>query len=192
MNHKGHKPYKQRSDKGIPRPGVPDEERFWKMVAPPNENGCRLWLGAKSTSSTGDYGSFSLYAPRPLPRKVVKAHVFSWELVHGPVPEGLELDHLCRVRLCVEEKHLEPVTHQVNMLRGDGVASINASKSFCNNGHPLFGDNVRMEGGGRLRRCKACAKAAMERFMQKNPLYNKLRDRKSEADRGLNKWLTTK
>lgn len=193
MNHKGHKPYKQRTDKGMVRGRVPNEERFWAKVSPVNENGCRLWLGAKSRSTGGYYGSFSQSFEGTTRRSQRKAHVYAWELAHGPVPDGLELDHLCRVRMCVEETHLEPVTSQVNSLRGNGISSVNASKVFCNNGHPLFGDNIRME--GKSRRCIACAKESMARFIEKNPLYDKLRDRKAEAEAEAERrtqWLTTK
>ena len=70
---------------------------------------CWLWLGARS--STG-YGVFRAYG------RVVKAHGFAYERFVDDVPKGLELDHLCNVRHCVNPDHLEPVTHTENVARG--------------------------------------------------------------------------
>ncbi len=63
-------------------------------------------------------------------------------MVVGQIPSGLTLDHLCRVRNCVNPAHLEPVTHRENTLRGDGVTAINARKTSCHRGHPFAGENL--------------------------------------------------
>ena len=82
------------------------EERFWFKVN--KTDTCWLWTGALR----GDgYGKFHVK------RKWVYAHRFAYELLVGPIPDGLELDHLCRIRNCVRPSHLEPVTHQENMQR---------------------------------------------------------------------------
>jgi hypothetical protein len=71
-------------------------------------SGCRIWLG----SIWDGYGHFSIG------RKSKRAHIASWEEEKGPVPEGMELDHKCRVRCCIEVGHMEPVPHKTNVNRG--------------------------------------------------------------------------
>lgn len=82
-----------------------ESERFWAKV---NKTGdCWLWTGWR----TNGYGRFTTNG------KNWRAHRFAFEEMRGPIPEGLQLDHLCRVRHCVNPDHLEPVTRQQNMLR---------------------------------------------------------------------------
>lgn len=77
----------------------------------------------------------------------------------GPIPEGLSLDHLCRVPLCVNPRHLEPVPLAENILRGTGPAANNLRKTTCVKGHPF--DATRT--GGRWRRCSICQREAWKR-----------------------------
>ena len=77
-----------------------------------------------------------------------------YEALVGPVPDGLELDHLCRNPSCVRPDHLEPVTHQENMRRGD-AGLLNASKTHCVRGHLLDAENLRVRPDGR-RQCREC------------------------------------
>ena len=74
-----------------------------------SSSGCWVWEG----SMTRRYGQFWNGS------RLVYSHRYSYELVHGPIKSGLELDHLCRNRLCINPEHLEPVTHLENMVRGD-------------------------------------------------------------------------
>ena len=121
------------------------EERFWERVVPEPNSGCWLWTGALITG----YGVLwekerdgNIYA-----------HRFSYELHHGPLPDGLQLDHLCRVRSCVNPDHLEPVTPRVNTLRApDQVAAVNARKRFCSRGHAF----TYREPVTKNRRCRSC------------------------------------
>ena len=76
-----------------------------KFMTEPN-TGCWLWIGANN--GKGDYARYGVLYP----------HRHFWELLNGTVPEGLELDHICRVRCCVNPDHLEPVTRKINTLRG--------------------------------------------------------------------------
>jgi hypothetical protein len=115
------------------------------MSIPEPNSGCWLWLGGLSG---GGYGSVSVVDVQ------ATAHRFSYELYKGPIPEGLQLDHLCRNRSCVNPDHLEPVTSRENILRGEGLSAINARKTHCPLGHELTGKNLITR--GRKRRCRTC------------------------------------
>jgi hypothetical protein len=86
-------------------------------------DGCWLWTGAID-ETTG-------YARLGLGRKSIAGHVIAYRLLVGEVPKGLELDHLCRVRHCVNPRHLEPVTRRENLLRGDTLAAAHHKGVDC-------------------------------------------------------------
>jgi len=90
-------------------------------------------------------------------RKVF-AYRVTYEEFIGQIPDGLVPDHLCRRPACVNPWHLDPVPDRVNVARGAGPTAINARKEFCKNGHPLSGDNLRIETTG-SRRCRTCVRA---------------------------------
>lgn len=87
---------------------------------------------------------------------VVLAHKLMWEFVNGPVPEGLELDHLCRNHSCVNPDHLEPVTHKVNVLRGVGPSAKNAKTEKCAKGHEYSEENTYVHPKLGRRVCRVC------------------------------------
>jgi hypothetical protein len=112
--------------------------------------GCWLWT---RPLNSGGYGSFY---PSGTPRKSVGAHRWAYERFVGPIPEGMDIDHVkargCTNRHCVNPAHLEPVTRSENLRRGAG----RGKPTHCKRGHPLEGDNVyQIPGGGRAcRRCR--------------------------------------
>lgn len=134
---------------------IPWPERFWRKVAI-LENGCWEWTAGKNGSG---YGAFY---PLNGNRKQVTSHVWAYVQYVGPVPSGLELDHKCRNRACVNPMHLEPVTSAVNVLRGFGPMAINARKTHCKRGHLLSGENLRVVKDGRC--CKTCARMHKARY----------------------------
>jgi len=139
------------------------EERFWdKVTADPN-SGC--WLWAASLSRDG-YGQFA-----PKRNALAGAHRYSYELHVGPIPKGLEIDHLCRVRSCVNPDHLEPVTPKENILRGTGLAAVNARKTHCRNGHKLSGENLYVTPDGR-RDCRICRRESCRRYRERQREMN--------------------
>lgn len=87
------------------------------------------------------------------------AHRCSYEHFVGPIPAGMELDHKCRNRWCINPSHLEPVSGYENQRRGDGIGGRNLRKTHCPSGHPYSGDNLiqRVQRNGRInRQCRSC------------------------------------
>lgn len=123
-----------------------EAERFWDKVDLRTGVGCWIW-----TAFIDDCGYGSFWAPRG----TQAAHRWSWEHLIGRIPAGMVLDHLCRVRECVNPAHLEPVEVSENFFRSDAPASMNAVKTHCVRGHELSGENLylRPDGG---RNCRAC------------------------------------
>jgi hypothetical protein len=102
-----------------------------------------------------------------------RAHRLTYEMAKGPIPEGLELDHLCRVRHCVNPDHLEAVTARVNQLRGEGPQAQHARQTHCIRGHPLSGSNVYYFGlGKRQRMCLTCKRARQRNGRKRGVLPN--------------------
>lgn len=87
-----------------------------------------------------------------------QAHRVAYETWIGPIPDGLDLDHLCRHRACVNPLHLEPVTRKVNVLRGVGRGAKNAAKNACPKGHSY--DRLNAKGA---RRCSICDRLGRQR-----------------------------
>lgn len=128
-------------------------DRFMAKVEPEPNSGCWLWLGALNGKGYGVFERFGVGR-----RRANTAHRFSYEVHRGPIPEGLDLDHLCRVHQCVNPSHLEAVPRRVNLLRGAGFNAINAAKTHCRLGHPFSGDNlvIVINTYGTERRCREC------------------------------------
>ena len=118
----------------------PAAERFWEKVD--KTDTCWLWTAALGV---GGYGEFRVTATLQ-----GKAHRWAWENLVGPIPEGLTIDHLCKIRRCVNPAHMELVTSAENALRGSGPPAENARKTHCKNGHPL----TESTNGRRL--CRVC------------------------------------
>lgn len=108
------------------------------------------WIWQAHTQPTG-YGQFWLDG------KLHPAHRIAYQLYIGPIPEGLEIDHLCGNPSCVNPAHLEPTSHRVNSQRRFNHANGNSVKTHCVRGHELTADNLRPNQGNH-RRCKECAR----------------------------------
>jgi hypothetical protein len=114
-------------------------------------NGCRIPVGIKTRKPLPTVHGYSRVTILGRGRL---AHRLCWELANGPVPDGLDLDHLCRNRACCEVSHLEPVTRQVNLLRGETIAARNAARTHCPAEHEYTPENTQMKDG--TRQCRQC------------------------------------
>jgi hypothetical protein len=121
------------------------EQRFWEKVDKRSADECWPWIAGRNSQG---YGAFYWNHKRG------GAHRFSYEMHNGPVSGGMELDHLCRNRLCVNPAHLESVPKAVNILRGDGAPARCARKTHCPKGHEYDEANTIHYRGGRY--CRAC------------------------------------
>ncbi len=135
--------------------------RFWVRVDKngPLWNGtpCWMWQG----SCTRGYGQVAWPIEGQKRPSMKKAHRIAYELVVQPIPDGLQLDHLCRNPPCCNPKHVEPVTGAINIARGDTGLVRGAQqrlKTHCPQGHPYDAENTQWY-LGKWRRCKACTYA---------------------------------
>jgi hypothetical protein len=133
------------------------EERFWSKVD--KTDGCWFWTAYRDRNGYGKFGVGGRAGG------MVSAHRVAYEMVVGPIPAGLVLDHLCRNPGCVRPDHLDPVTHAENCRRGV-AAEVNRARqravTHCPQGHPYDEENTSYKKTG-ARRCKACARAYANR-----------------------------
>lgn len=140
------------------RTGVPDpwpgefvdglHPRIAKHIVPEPNSGCWLFTG------TWQQG-YGYYILKGIGRGSV--HRYVYQQIKGPIPDGLHLDHKCRVPCCCNPDHLEPVTPKENVRRGLAGQSSRAraaARTHCKNGHLLSTDNVRLYSGRRF--CGKC------------------------------------
>jgi hypothetical protein len=122
-------------------------ERFWEGVDKNGPNGC--WI-------RGGHRNHHGYSMGSMDGKQQAAHRISYKLCVGSIPEGMQIDHLCRNRVCVNPDHLEAVTPRQNQLRSPlTVSGQNARKTHCPKGHPLSGKNLYVTPKG-IRHCRWC------------------------------------
>jgi len=136
------------------------EARFWAKVSK-RQDGCWEWQGALSWSNGKlPYGLFQVKS------KKIYAHRYAYELVHGSIAKGLQIDHTCRNTRCVNIDHLEAVTPRENQLRSP---SSTINRTHCPQGHPYNEENtwwLKTE-----RRCRICLSAAQKRWKQKKDAH---------------------
>lgn len=134
-----------------PTPEVGDHRlpaRFWTKVKV-DEVGCWLWIAGLNRNGYGRFMDSN---------KITRAaHRVAYEALIATIPEGLQLDHLCRVRHCVNPAHTEPVTQAENLRRGETITAKASAATHCPDGHPYSGDNLHVTPKGH-RRCRQCAR----------------------------------
>lgn len=138
------------------RPRDPIERM--KLKSHVMDNGCIEYTGG---ISKGGYGYFTVKG------KATTVHRWAYMLHVGPIPDGYEVDHLCRNTRCINPKHLEAVTPYENNFRSSSVGSVNRVKTHCKRGHELTPDNIIWHGKyGTGRMCLRC-----NRDRKKTPEY---------------------
>ena len=131
---------------------VKDDPGRWAAMVETTD-GCWLWKGGVGSNGYGNFWADG---------RTVLAHRFAYELLVGPIPTDMHLDHLCRVRHCVRPDHLEPVTVAENNRRSASPSARNALKTHCPRNHPYDEANTYYDNRG-SRVCKACQLAANAR-----------------------------
>lgn len=142
----------------------PLKERVWDRI---DKNGpipkyapglgkCWIWQG----HTVRGHGRIGIKKERYIVHRVV------YELLVGKIPEGLEIDHLCRVRACCNPKHLEPVTRRENQIRGFSPVGLNARKTHCSHGHPFERENLYVHTDG-SRVCRTCGRLAQAGYRKR-------------------------
>lgn len=132
------------------RKKVSESDRFWEKVDKTGE--CWEWTAYRLKCG---YGRFGVGGSAKNGGRIVMAHRWAYENLVGPIPNGLQLDHLCRNRGCVNPEHLEPVTVRENLRRGEGWSGRNARKTHCPKGHEYDEANTHRDSLGR-RKCRRC------------------------------------
>lgn len=145
---------------------TPIVDLFWKKIKKTPK--CWTW----ETATSNGYGSFTSgkklgYGTLP--------HRIAWTLLKGPIPAGLTIDHLCRIKTCVNPAHLDPVTMKINTLRGISPIARQAKQTYCIHGHPLFGNNLKLVSRrNRIwRRCVTCSRLNSNDRYYKNKIGGK-------------------
>lgn len=133
-------------------------DRFWAKVDVGGPDECWLWTAYKNKDGYGSFnGSLGGAKVSPVP-----AHRWAYECItRQPIPRGLTLDHRCEVYHCCNPRHLEPVTHAVNVERSSLIESVRrrqAARTDCPHGHPYSPENTRMKKsrGTLVRVCRTC------------------------------------
>lgn len=126
--------------------------RFWSKVRENPTTGCWEWVACTNKAGYGRIG---------VGRSTVLAHRLSYEALVAPIRDGLQIDHVCRVRCCCNPGHLEPVTGRENVLRGSAAAI-----RYCYRGHPATRENIGPNGDGK-RKCRLCATIAMRGVLER-------------------------
>lgn len=151
------------------------DERFWPRVQ--KTDTCWLWTGARQPKGYGLIAAGGRGGPALL------AHRVSYTLTRGAIPNGMELDHLCKIRHCVNPDHLEPVTHSLNVARGDhsGPNQRNKRKTHCPQGHEYNSENTRLHTDG-SRQCRICENARRRTGWRKRGPDKKPRTRRHHKE----------
>lgn len=116
-------------------------------------NGCWVWTARINRKG---YGQITVF------QKKYEAHRFAYQFLVGAIPDGFQLDHMCRNRACVNPEHLRPVTAKANTYATGSIATakLNREKTHCPSGHPYSGDNLILyywkKHRSWTRICKAC------------------------------------
>lgn len=119
---------------------MPRAREFWDLIEV--TDGCWLWTGYIDRGGYGRHGRHGY------------AHRMMYEMAVAPIPDGLVIDHLCKVRHCVNPDHMDSVTNAENSMRGDGPMAEKARQTHCIHDHEFTPENTLNHGGRRA--CREC------------------------------------
>ena len=136
--------------------GIPEKyaKRIRSRCVERPASGCLEWAGAKTSKG---YGNIAICVDGK--KRYLPPHRVLYVLERGPIDPTLEIDHLCRNRLCCNLDHMEPVTTQENTRRGTSFAVTNAAKTHCKYGHEFTEENTWRSPSTGRRKCRTCQKA---------------------------------
>ena len=152
-------------------------ELYQRAVHMPR-SGCMVWDGRMNQHGYAVIAISRNHAAEVGFPRTISVHRLAWELANGPIPEGMEIDHLCRNHACINVDHLEVVTHAENVRRGDGpilssfrlqaqrLLEREAYKTHCKHGHALTDDNVYTDPRG-FRACRECQRKRSQVWKQR-------------------------
>jgi hypothetical protein len=132
-------------------------ERLWARLVPDHQTGCLIWTGAQNGVGYGRMWADGYQL----------THRVAYELMVGPIPPGLVIDHLCRVSLCANPAHLEAVTPAVNTQRGNVpavMAARGAARTHCRSGHEYNAANTYIRPNAPGRDCRICIRERSARY----------------------------
>jgi HNH endonuclease len=157
----------KKANSGSFKPGdgrIPFAERYDRLAFPEPNSGCFIWMGALNYNG---YGKMGIGHSSEGTLRMQYAYIVAYEHFVGPVPEGLVLDHKCRMKCCVNPDHLEPVTYAENTRRGN-LAEVTrtrlAAQTHCKRGH-LLSTDIRNSDGARI--CRACRAITVKAWKEK-------------------------
>jgi HNH endonuclease len=150
-------------------------ELFLRAVIAPT-SGCLVWDGRMTRGGYGQIGLSAKHAAELGSSRTYLVHRLAWELANGPIPKGMQIDHLCRNRACINPKHLEVVTASENTRRGLGPAASAirmramvkaraAAITHCPQGHEYTPENTYLHNG--MRTCRTCQRARSAAWKQR-------------------------
>ena len=146
--------YTKSMSRGAPfRERIPIMDRFWSKVH--KTDFCWVWTAFINPDG---YGIFGIGSRTDGSRRIIHAHRWIYLQTYGSIPDGYEIDHLCKNRACVRPDHLEAVSHKVNSQRADlsGNGEWQRIKTHCPQGHPYTPENTHTYRG--MKKCRTCDK----------------------------------
>jgi hypothetical protein len=142
---------------------IPFETRFWHFAMPEPNSGCWIWMGHVSPNG---YAKSKFGYKSDGTRRTDTVHRQAYEYFVGPIPQGMDLDHRCRLRCCVNPDHLEPVTRSVNNKRGL-LSALRPIRTHCKHGHALLPENVFFLKDRAGAMCRTCRRQRQLAYVEK-------------------------
>ena len=148
-------------------------DRFLTKFSEDPIRGCWIWNSGKNKKGPEGYGRYWTDG------KDVQAHRYSYETIRGPIPDNMQIDHLCQTRTCVNPWHLEIVTQSINIKRSD---SENRKKTHCPKGHPYEGDNLYVGPNDARRYCITCHRARNVKYRERKKAIRAMKEADNDTD----------